>query len=394
MSETTDERLAIGLMSGTSFDAVDAALVRATGTGLQMRIELLAHHEQPFPPPLRERIARASRGRPVPAAFISELNRDLGERFAEAALAVARKRDMPTERITVIGSHGQTISHGPGPGGHTFQIAEPAIIAMRTGVLTVGDFRQADLAVGGQGAPLVPFADWLLLRSDSISRAVQNIGGIANVTYLPAGAAIDKVVAFDTGPGNMVLDRAVSLLTEGAEVIDTDGRMARRGIADKSMLVQLMNHPFFSIAPPKTAGAENFGPQLTDKIVNDAVERGMRQADILATITEWTADSIAHAYGSYLPGTVDEVIVSGGGSRNLTLMTMLRKKLRNCMVRDIGEFGIQSKAKEALSFAVLALATLDGVPNSCPQATGADSAVVLGKICPSKHHPRPGGRLG
>ena len=392
MSESTSERFAIGLMSGTSFDAIDAVLIRAAGSGTRMKVNLVGHCEKPFEPAFRERIARVRNGFPVRIAEISELNRDLGERFADAAIEVAAKSGVSLDAVTVIGSHGQTVAHAGGPGGHTLQLGDPAVIAIRTGVVTVGDFRQADVAAGGQGAPLVPFADWLLLRSETVNRAVQNFGGIANVTYLPAGGGLEQVVAFDTGPGNMVIDRAISLLTEGGEIIDTDGRTARRGIADKGLLMQLMNHPYFSIAPPKSAGAQNFGNEFTDRVVNDAVDRNMREADILATLTEMTAESVAHAYASYLPGDVDEVIVCGGGTRNLTLMTMLRKKLRNAVVRDISEFDIESKAKEALSFAVLALASLDGVPNNVPQATGAADAVVLGKVCLGKRHARHTGR--
>jgi anhydro-N-acetylmuramic acid kinase len=270
----------------------------------------------------------------------------------------------------------------------TLQIAEPSVIAERTGITTVADFRPRDVAAGGQGAPLVPYADHVLFADGRRSRAVQNIGGIANVTYLPAGGGIGDILAFDTGPGNMIIDRVVCRATAGRRTYDKDGRMAAGGTVQPDLLARLMRHPYLRRRPPKTTGREEFGTQFTDSLYDGATRR-FAPKDVAATATMFTAASIADAYARFLPGPVDEVILCGGGARNATLVDMLRRELRRRLprapaVRLMDELGLNADAKEAVSFAVLAAATIRGQAGNVPSATGASRPAVLGKIVPGR----------
>ena len=373
-------------MSGTSFDGVDAALVTLRGTGTATRVELLAHDTYPYRAAVRRLVAEVS----VPATGtvdrVCRANMLLGGLFAEAAIAIAEKAGVPLRRIDLIGSHGQTIHHLPDPKplagrrvAATLQIAEPCVIAERTGVTTVADFRPRDMACGGQGAPLVPYVDYLLFRHRTRGTLVLNIGGIANVTYLPPRCRAEQVVAFDTGPGNMLLDALTSRLTGGRRRFDRGGAMACRGSVSPRLLRELMRHPYLRKAPPKSTGRETFGAPFAERLLSQA--RGLAPEDILATAAAFTADSIHDAAKRFV-GPVDELIASGGGCHNRAVMGRLADAFGPAPVRTTDEFGIPLDAKEAVAFAILAHETMAGRPANLPSATGARRPVVLGKIVP------------
>ncbi|MEW6357131.1 MAG: anhydro-N-acetylmuramic acid kinase [Planctomycetota bacterium] len=377
-------RRAAGLMSGTSCDGIDACIVDIRGR----RVEILAFETFPYPQSVRGRIFDLFERETSSSQQICHMNFVLGDLFADAIIELARKSDIPLSSIDVIGSHGQTIYHVAKPrktGGKeylsTLQIGEPSIIAQKTGVTTVADFRPRDIAAGGAGAPLVPYADYVLFRDAKRTRTIQNIGGIANVTFLPGGGTVDDVIAFDTGPGNMVIDRVAVLATRGRLRCDLNGRLAAAGVVNDKALDSLMEEPFLRQKPPKTTGREEFGIQFTD-----ALYRRFRMSfeDLAATATMFTAKSIAEAYQKFLKPIreIDEVILCGGGARNATLVGMLTELLDPIPVRIVDEYGINADVKEAVSFAILANTTLSGIPNNVPGATGANERVVLGKIVP------------
>jgi anhydro-N-acetylmuramic acid kinase len=385
-------------MSGTSADGVGAAIVdigRDRRGGIA-RVTLLAHGTFAYAPALRRAVLDLFRPATGRVDDICHLNFALGEAFAAAVIGLAKRAGVPLGSIDLVGSHGQTIWHipqgrrsGRGRIRSTLQIGEPAVIAERTGVTTVADFRPGDVAAGGQGAPLVPYADHVLFADRRRSRAVQNIGGIANVTYLPAGGGIGDILAFDTGPGNMIIDRVVCRATAGRRTYDKDGHMAAGGTVQPDLLARLMKHPYLRRRPPKTTGREEFGTQFTDALYDGARRRALAPKDVAATATMFTAASIADAYARFLPGPVDEVILCGGGARNATLVDMLRRELRRRMprspaVRLMDELGLNADAKEAVSFAILAAATIRGQAGNVPSATGASRPAVLGKIVPGR----------
>jgi len=378
---TARPRRIVGLMSGTSLDGVDAALIEVRGGIPYDEMRLLAFCSRPYTPEERERIA-ALLGPQVSLAALTAGNAWLGELFAEVALRVIAEANLRPEEVDAVASHGQTVWHippRPGQQGATLQLGEPCVIAERTGLLTVADFRPRDMAAGGQGAPLAPFADYLLFRSPQLSRAVQNIGGIGNVTWIPRGGTPAQVVAFDTGPGNMVIDALVTHYTDGAQTFDRDGIMAAVGAVDEELLWELMQHPYFRQPPPKSTGRETFGAAYADDLRRRGEIRGLSSQDIVATATALTAESIARAYRDFL-GPIDEIILGGGGSYNPTLRRMLADRLPGIPLRVHEEFGISGEAKEAIAFALLGHATLCGVPANLPAATGAAHPVVLGKI--------------
>jgi len=375
---TKESRLVIGLMSGTSADGIDAALCRVSGSGETMRVSLEAFVCRPYAPEFRRSLMALF----TPEARVGDVARvnvALGREFAEAAREVARQAGVALSEVDLIASHGQTICHLPAEGA-TVQIAEPAVIAEITGVMVVADFRPRDMAAGGQGAPLVPYADWVLFRHPEKTRAVQNLGGIANVTVLPAGGGLAEVIAFDTGPGNMVIDAVVSRLSHGEAGYDRDGEWAARGEVDEALLADLMRHPFLALPPPKSTGREEFGEAFATRLLEAAGKR--RAEDLVATVTAFTAVSIAAAYRDFVfpRWGVDEVILGGGGSYNRTLRRWLAERLPHCAVRTHEDFGINGEAKEAIAFALLGNETVLGVPANVPSATGARHAVILGKI--------------
>lgn len=374
-----------GLMSGTSADGVDAAIIDYDGR----QWDLLAFDMFPYSKKMRQAIFDLFNPQTSRVDSICQMNFVLGEVFAESLITLARKNKIPLESIDLVGSHGQTIYHVAEPQKilsrscrSTLQIGEPSIIAERTGCTVVADFRPRDIAAGGSGAPLVPYADLILFGSRNKKRALQNIGGIANITWLPAGSGIEDVLAFDTGPGNMIIDRVVSLMTDGKKTFDESGRIAAMGCINRPLLDSLLKNPYFKRKPPKSTGRELFGTQFTDKLYADARKSGISPEDIVATVTAFTAQSIIDACHRFLPSLPDEMIVCGGGARNKTLLLLLQKELTDSRVCVMKEFGINPDAKEAISFAILAYATIMGQPNNVPAATGAEKPVVLGKIIP------------
>ena len=374
----------VGLMSGTSADGVDAAVVDIPRGG---GARLVAFRTFPYPPKLRRAVLDLCRPETARVADLCQLNFVLGEVFADAVGRLARKAGIAPAEIDLIGSHGQTVWHDPRGRRFgrrrvrsTLQIGEPCVIAERTGVTTVADFRPRDIAAGGEGAPLVPHADWVLFADARRSRAMQNIGGIANVTYLPAGGGPEAVLAFDTGPGNMVIDRLVFLATGGRRSYDAGGRIAAGGTVREDLLAEWLKHPYFRRRPPKSTGREEFGWDYADGLWRQGRRRRVGTGDLLATATALTAASIAAAYRRFLPGPVDEAIVSGGGARNKTLTAMLTRRLAPAKVMPSDAVGLDADAKEAVAFAVLAAETIRGRAGNVPAATGAGRAVVLGKI--------------
>jgi anhydro-N-acetylmuramic acid kinase len=376
----------VGLMSGTSADGVDAAVVDIDSDGVSVK----AFEMFPYSASLRDSIFRLFAPETSGVDDICHFNFVLGEVFADAVVKLCKLSGIPLNSIDLIGSHGQTIYHNPGGRQFdgrticsTLQIGEASVIAQQTGVTTVADFRPRDMAAGGQGGPLVPYADYVLFADKQKSRAVQNIGGIANVTYLPAGCDIEHIVAFDTGPGNMVIDRIMSIITDGKERFDRDGAMGAKGQVNQMLLDEILTHPFFTQCPPRTTGREEFGSQYTDALYKMAQGQGISDSDIVTTATALTAVSIARAYSQFLPAPPDEIILCGGGASNRTLVEMLRQHLGDAEVLSTDDFGIDSDAKEAVSFAILAHATIKGTVNNIPSATGATKPVILGKIIPA-----------
>lgn len=378
--------IVIGLMSGTSADGIDAAVVRLDGEPPGLQWEVLSHLHQDHDPHLRSEIFACFRPETGSVDRLCRLNFALGKAFAEAALAAAQKAGIEKDEISLIGSHGQTLWHEPPVNknniGSTLQLGEPALIAEMTGAPVVSNFRTRDMAAGGHGAPLVPLVDWLLLTHPARVRAAQNLGGIGNVTYLPARAEPGDVLAFDTGPGNMLIDDAVRRASGDALTFDKDGELASQGQVDRILLEELLNDPYFSAPPPKTTGREHFGSQLGAEIWKRAAALGLSEADIIATLTALTAESIARAYRDFLPSFPEEVILSGGGAYNHTLKTMLAERLRPARLLTSDETGIPIDAKEALAFAVLAYETWHHRPGNLPGATGARHPVILGSITP------------
>jgi anhydro-N-acetylmuramic acid kinase len=376
----------VGLMSGTSLDGIDAALVDLTPLGDALDWRLLAAETVPYSPERREEIHGVLWGGTTESA--TRLHAQLGEWFAEAALAVCRAGGIGLTELDLIGSHGQTVWHHPprdGARGATLQLGCPATIAERTGVPVVSDFRSRDMAAGGEGAPLVPWVDSLLFRGDR-PRVLQNIGGMANMTLVPPAGSAGDVVAFDSGPGNALIDAAVHLATGGTESYDTDGHWARRGTVDEALLAELLAHPYFQRPPPKSTGRELFGRAFVEKLVEAAPPSSPAEwADLVATLTALTARTIADGlerWGS--PGPDGEVVITGGGGRNPVLVAMLAEALAPLPVRADDVLGLPSDAKEAVAFAVLAWAHVSGRAGNVPGATGAAGPRVLGSLTPGR----------
>lgn len=375
-----------GLMSGTSIDGVDIAVVDIT----KQKVDLLVFDVFPYPNALRKEILHLCNPETALLDNICHYNFVLGEVFADAIIKLCSKSGIPLKSIDLVGSHGQTIYHNPRGKRYskktirsTLQIGEPSVIAQRTGITTVADFRPRDMAAGGEGAPLVPYADYILFGHNRSSRAVQNIGGIANVTFLPRSCKHNDIVAFDTGPGNMVIDGVIRFISDDRRRFDSGGKIAAKGTVNKRLLNEMLRHSFLRRRPPKSTGREEFGISFTKKIYKQAVAKGMANADIVATVTAFTAKSIAQAYSRFLPTIPDEVILCGGGSRNNTLVEMLRCELPDAKMCSTDDFGISVDAKEAVSFAVLAWATIKGLTNNVPGVTGAERPVIMGKIIPA-----------
>lgn len=384
-------RRVVGLMSGTSVDGIDAALVEIGGSDQAPEVRLLAFEDRPWPEGVREQIFPLFRPETATVDKIGYMNFLMGEIYAQAVVSVVEKAGLTLADIDLIGSHGQTIWHAPEPCDKdgfpvvfTVQIGEGSVIAARTGVPTVSDFRVADLAVGGQGAPLVPFSEYLLYRRSGKTILLQNIGGIGNMTVLPGDEGPEAVYAFDTGPGNMIIDAVVSALTGGEKTYDAGGAMAAQGKVDQNLLAVLQQDPYYTVPLPKTTGRERFGLQYVGKILDYGREHSLSDADLLATVTDLTAWSITDAYGRYvLPRRqATELVVGGGGSFNATLLGFLRERFAPYGVKVLTQedLGWSSDAKEAVAFAIMADRCVREKPNVLPSVTGARQAAIMGKI--------------
>jgi anhydro-N-acetylmuramic acid kinase len=380
-------RRVVGLISGTSADGIDAALVEVSGVGLRAHLRLIAGLTVPFRPSDRDELFRMFDPSTATVDRITAFNFHLGDLFAEAALAVIAQAGVPVADVDLVGSHGQTIWHIPAPDGSTLQIGEPAVIAERTGLPVVADFRVADMAAGGQGAPLASYFDLVVFRHPTLNRAAQNIGGIGNVTYLPArkpdGCGPEDVLAFDTGPGNLVIDAVVAEVTGGQQAFDQDGAIAARGRISDEWLAQLLADPYLHQQPPKTTGREIYGSPFARRLLSEARARRLSADDTVATVSALTADSIVAAYREFLlpRGPLHEVVLSGGGSYN----GFLRRRIAAALgipVRTSEDLGINGKLKEAMMIALLASDAVAGVPTNVPAATGARGPRVLGKFVP------------
>lgn len=371
----------IGLMSGTSADAVDAALVEWPAAPPARPFRLLARLEEPLPAELQQRIHRLAAGRVDGARALAELavlDVELGERFAAAARAVAGKAGLALEQVDALASHGQTVAHHPERRA-TLQIGDPSVIAERTGLTTVADFRARDVAAGGEGAPLAPFFHHAVLSDPGESRLVLNLGGIANVTWLPRGARAEDVVAFDTGPANALLDAVVQIRSGGAERCDRDGRRARRGRVDRERLAALLDDPFLRRPPPKSTGRERYGLREAEVLL--ASWRGSDE-DLLATLAAFSAQAVAAACRDFLKGVPERVLVGGGGVRNPALMGALEEALPGIPVEPMDAAGVPAEAAEAMAFSLMGRNALLGIPNHLPHTTGARAARILGEIVP------------
>ena len=378
----------VGLMSGTSGDGVDAALVDIGRRKSGLRVKLVAFHPLSYPRSLQQRILDVSVSGTV--SEICHLNALLGEWFANAALGVIRVAMLHPKDVALIGSHGQTVHHlpngikdtGVGAIRSTLQIAEPAVIVERTGITAVADFRPRDMAAGGQGAPLTPGVHALLFRHPRRSRLIVNLGGISNVTYLPQGSGVGGIVAFDTGPANMVLDGLMSRKTNARVSMDRDGRLAARGRVEGRLLAKLLAHPFLSQVPPKSTGREAFGAKMLDDLLSMQQAQEVTIEDLFATCSRWTAEAVGTAR-RWIRGRIDDVIVGGGGVRNRAIMAHLTDVFAPVPVSTFESHGWDSKALEAVAFAVLAYQTAMGQCGNVPAVTGAAHPALLGCIVPS-----------
>jgi len=382
--------LVLGLMSGTSADGIDVALARISGAPPKLNAKLLSHTSVKFPAALRKEILHVAEGRLITANELSQLNFRLGEIFADAALKACKRFRVAPSRVDLIGSHGQTVFHQGRPAfffgrkvASTLQIGEPAVIAARTGITTVGDFRPADVALGGQGAPLVPYADYLLYRHAKLGRVSLNLGGIANITVIPAAAKPSQIFAFDTGPANMLIDALVSHFSRGKQRFDKDGKMAMTGRRIPALLDELMRDPYFREKPPKSTGREYFGGAYVKKILALGERHRAKPADLIRAATILTALSIVDALSSFVLPIVKihQLVVSGGGARNPLILAQLEAALPEIEVLPSHKFGIPEDAKEAFAFALLAYESFHQRAANLPSATGARGAAILGKLC-------------
>ena len=384
----------VGLISGTSADGIDGAVVRLSASPTLAEVRSLSHHHVPLDGARREAIFAAFDTPRATADMVCRLNFQVGEWFAEAALATIAAAGLQPNQVDVIASHGQTIFHDPptAPGltGSTLQVGEPSVVAERTGVTTVADYRVRDMAAGGHGAPLVSYLDDLLFRPDAGTRVLLNLGGIGNVTMLPPQGLGDSVarVACDTGPSNMVLDWIVENVTGGAERFDRDGAMAQAGTVDVDWLAHLMDDDYYRAPAPKTTGRERYGAEFAARVLTEGRARGLATADIVATVTALSGATVAECILANVPAghPLTEVVAGGGGARNPALMAEIARRLPAVALTSVDDYGVPSQAKEALLFALLGNAAVRGLVNTVPSSTGAHHATVMGKIVPGANY--------
>ena len=380
-------RLVIGLMSGTSADGVDAALCRITGHGTSTKVEQLGFVFDPFDTQVREEILRLAGGQEATAADFCRINFLLGRLYAETSLRLCRECGVEPKDIDLVGSHGQTLWHIPQPEtylGQTFrstlQLGECSVLTETFGCPVVGDFRVRDVAAGGLGAPLVPYSEYLIYRSETKCIALQNIGGIGNITCLPPACKPEEVFAFDTGPGNMVMDAVYGAITHGEKRFDEGGAFAAKGRVHQPLLNLMMDDEYIRRQPPKTTGREYYGPAYVEHITAEAKAQCLTDEDLMATVTAFTAATIAYSVEHFFPVKPDELIIGGGGSMNATLLKDIATVLPACKVMTNEQLGYDSNAKEAVAFAVLANEAIFAGCNNMPSVTGATKGVVMGKI--------------
>ena len=380
----------LGLMSGTSLDGVDCAIVDIRPGRSTLRITLLAHRTRPYPPTLRQHLCSLIRSGTTET--VCRLHVAVGEVFARVASQTIRQAKLSADDIALIGSHGQTVWHNPNgtflPGvgsvRSSLQIGDPSVIAERTGITTVADFRARDVAAGGEGAPLAPYMHHQLFQSRNRSRLIVNLGGIANVTYLPGGGGLKDVLAFDTGPCNLLLDGLITTATKGKQLMDRHGILASHGRIREAFVRTLLTHAFFARHPPKSTGREEFDERYVRGVWQRAKRHKLSLADTLASGCAGIAHAI-HQSLRWLPGPVDEVIVGGGGVRNQGLMAALQQECGSSRVMSMDHIGVNSKVVEAMAFAVFAYQTIRGVPVNLPSVTGARAPVVLGTVAPGRN---------
>lgn len=376
---------AVGLMSGTSLDGIDAALVEIDNFGKKTKIKLIEFITTSIPLDVKDEIKRACSEEQSSVDLICSLNFKLGYLFAEATKNVCNKAGITLENLDFIASHGQTIYHLPKSRDSfipsTLQIGEPAIIAYETGVKVVSNFRVMDMASGGEGAPLVPYSEYIIYGSDEENIALQNIGGIGNVTVIPKDGDINSIFAFDTGPGNMIIDEVCQRLFKLN--YDEDGKIAANGEIQNDILDDLMSHSYINAFPPKTTGREEFGQQFVDELLKKYNNK--KPEDILSTVTMFTAKSIAVNYKNFIMNKVNlnKVIIGGGGAHNKTLLSYLKNELPNVSIVTQDDIGLSSDAKEAIAFVILGNETLNNNFSNVPSATGAKEKVILGNITPN-----------
>lgn len=380
-------RRVIGLMSGTSADGVDAALTTITGSGTDMHLILDAFVSIPFERSVHDRILEIASGVFGGAREICLMNALLGKLYLNACEAVCEEGGIDPKEVDLVGCHGQTVFHQPEPTAYlgeqiasTLQIGDPSILCEKLNAVVVSDFRVRDMAAGGQGAPLVPYAEYLMYRNSEKNIALQNIGGIGNITLLRKNCDLDEIIAFDTGPGNMLIDAAVMRLTDGKETYDKDGMHAAEYGCSEKLLQDLMQDGYLHKKPPKTSGREYYGKEFLDRVYEKAEKLSLSKGEVLRTLTRYTAETIAYSVREYLPVIPDRLVISGGGSMNPVLMADLRAALPEVEVLRNEDIGLSSDAKEAVAFAILANEAIEGNAGNVPSATGAAHRVVLGKI--------------
>ncbi len=372
--------LAIALISGTSADGIDTVLVRLT-EDQRLGVELLAGQTFAYPRDLRQEILEVCAGTPRSLEELCRLDDRIAEEFAQCALQLLAEAGYRPDQIAFLASHGQTVWHRPPTPhslGYSWQMGRGAVIARKTGITTIANFRRADIEQGGQGAPLVPMLDWLLFTHDQEVRVAQNIGGIANLTYLPPQATADQVLGFDNAPGNVLLDLAMQLLFQ--RDYDADGQVARSGRICHPLVALWLKDAFVQAPPPKSTGREWFSPAYLHQRLEEAQSYALKPQDVIASLTEFTARAIAHSYRQFLPSLPHTVIVSGGGSRNGFLLERLQFWLGDTKLVTSEQMGIASDCKEAIAFALLGYLRLHNRPGNLPRVTGASQAVPLGEI--------------
>jgi anhydro-N-acetylmuramic acid kinase len=383
-----DVRVVAGLMSGTSLDGVDCAVVRIDGSGRAVNLEVLSFTSIPYPEELRHLVLRNSAVRGSSVRDLSQLNFRLAYAYRDAISEACRLAELEPSDLDAVGSHGQTVHHVPEPDDcagmaitSTLQIGDPSVLANLTGVVTVGDFRVADMAMGGQGAPLVPYLDYVLFGSDSMDRVLLNIGGISNLTVLPAAGGPEDVVAFDTGPGNMLIDGIVQRLF--GRRYDEGGYIASSATVDEGLLASLLSDAYYDLPPPKSTGREKYTDDMIQSILDSAIAAECPDMDVVATVTELTARTIADAVDRFVRGRYypEQLLAAGGGVHNGYIMSRLSTLLPGIEVATVDSAGVDPDSKEAVCFALLAHETLNGCPTNMPSVTGASRGTLLGKIC-------------